>query len=371
MDPYNTLLEAADRHAAEIFDLLETVVQIGAPTFHEKRRSDFLLGWIREQIDVPHGQDDDGNLWIDLSRGAASVHLLDAHIDTVFSHVDVPLRKTPSQWHAPGVFDNTVTAVTLLIWARAIAASGGNAPFLVTLSVGEEGEGNLLGAHRMAAQFKERARDAVALDLSLDRASRISVGSRRYEMTFEATGGHSWGDFGQPNAIHEAARWIGLLEKAFPWRRGERSFNIGTIEGGTGINVIAAQARFKLDIRSIDPAFLDTFQAWLEQECARQSPGSPFTITSRLIGYRPAGSLPATHPLVDLITETQGDLGLPCEWAAYSTNGNAFIAAGIPTVVTGLARGAGIHTEAEYLTLDSVPTGWRKLVLLTQKLAAL
>lgn len=371
MDSNDALLADTNTYAAQIFELLETVVQIGAPTFHEKRRSDFLLGWIGQEIDAPHGQDDDGNLWIDLSRGAPSVHLLDAHIDTVFSHVDVPLRKTPTEWHSPGVFDNTVTAVSLLIWARAIAATGQPAPFLVILSVGEEGEGNLLGAHRMAAQFKERARDAVALDLSVDRASRIAVGSRRYEITFETTGGHSWGDFGRPNAIHEAARWIGLLETAFPWQRDERSFNIGTIEGGTGINVIAAQARFKLDVRSTDPAFLTDFVAWLEAECARCPVGSPFTITARTIGYRPAGSLPEGHQLVDLIEETQRELQLPFEWAAYSTNGNAFLAAGIPTVVTGLDRGGGIHTEAEYLTLDSVPVGWRKLVVLTRKLASL
>ncbi len=355
--------------SAEITDLLDTLVRIGAPTFREQRRSDFILAWLKEHVPAESGRDADGNVWVDLSGGASGVHLLDSHIDTVFSHEVVEVTKEPGRWHAPGIFDNTATCASLLIWAKTRAEQGLPAPFLCVFTVGEEGEGNLLGAHAMARRFKDRAADALVFDLSLARAARTAVGSLREELTFTVRGGHSWGDFGDPSALHEAARWVAALENAFPWKRGERTFNIGTLEGGTGINVIAAQARLKLDIRSTQATFLDEAAAWLEAEKARLDGTHGVTLTSRRIGLRPAGELPAGHPLVTLLEAAQAETGLsPLVWDAYSTNGNAYLHAGIPTVVTGLAEGRGIHTEQEWLEMASLPTGWRKLCAILQRL---
>ena len=258
-----------------VLSLLEELVTIGAPTFHEKRRSDFMFAWLKRELPMGEvGQDEAGNIWVDLSGGEGKVLLLDAHIDTVFPHETVTLRKEADRWHAPGVFDNTVSCAQLMIWLKRAAEAGKRIPVMGVFTVGEEGEGNLAGVRAIAKRFKERALGVLVLDLGMQWGAREVIGSVRYELTFSTKGGHSWNHFGTPNAIHEAARWIGKLEKAFPWEHGKRSFNVGTIEGGTGINVIASTVRFKLDVRSLDPDFLEDFRRWLNGELAAYPEGS-------------------------------------------------------------------------------------------------
>ena len=351
-----------------VLSLLEELVTIGAPTFHEKRRSDFMVAWLKRELPMGEvGQDEAGNIWVDLSGGEGKVLLVDAHIDTVFPHETLEVRKEAGRWHAPGVYDNTVSCAQLMLWLKRAAEAGRPLPVIGVFTVGEEGEGNLAGVRAMAKRFKDRALGALVLDLSLREAAREAIGSVRYELTFSTKGGHSWNHFGEPNAIHEAARWIGRLEKAFPWERGLRSFNVGTIEGGTGINVIAAAARFKLDVRSLQPAFLEAFRRWLEGELAAYPEGSGVALLAREIGYREAGVLEENHPLVKLVEETHRELALPLEWQALSTNSNGYLGAGIPSVVTGVADGSGVHTEQEYLELDSVATGERKLAAMMER----
>lgn len=348
--------------------LLEELVKIGAPTFQEKRRSDFMLGWLKRELASGEvGQDEAGNLWVDLSGGEGKVLLVDSHIDTVFPHHDLEIRKEADRWHVPGIFDNTVSCALLMMWLKQAAAAGKRLPVVAVFTVGEEGEGNLAGVRAMARRFRDRAVEALALDLSIGCSARQAIGSVRYELTFNTQGGHSWGHFGTPSAIHEAARWIGKLEQAFPWKRGERSFNVGTIEGGTGVNVIASTARFKLDVRSLEPEFLEQFRQWLNAELVAYPEGSEVALVSREIGYREAGSVPADHPLVKLVEDTHEALGLPLRWEALSTNSNGYLGAGIPSVVTGIAEGEGIHTEQEFLYLDSVAKGEKKLATLMER----
>lgn len=357
----------------EILAILDELVRIGAPTFQEKRRVDFIEAWLLKHAPgVIPGRDEDGNLWVDLSDGVQKVHIFDAHTDTVFPDEIVEIRKEAEHWHALGIFDDTVACALLMEWVRRTAAKGGKVPFLVTFTVGEEGEGNLLGARRMAEQFCERALDAWCFDLGTKSASHTAVGSLRHEVEFTVQGGHSWGDFGRPNALHEAARWIMTLESEFPWENGERTFNVGTMEGGSGVNVIAATARFKLDVRSISPEFLSRYEAWLEEQKVAFDTRDDLSLSLREIGRRPAGSLSAfgaeKDRLVGLVEAVNRELGLPLQWACYSTNGNAFFAKGVPTMVTGLANGAGVHTRSESLELASVALGWEKLERIASKL---
>ncbi len=254
-----------------------------------------------------------------------------------------------------------------MIWLKRAAEAGKRIPVMGVFTVGEEGEGNLAGVRAIAKRFKERALGVLVLDLGMQWGAREVIGSVRYELTFSTKGGHSWNHFGTPNAIHEAARWIGKLEKAFPWKHGKRSFNVGTIEGGTGINVIASTVRFKLDVRSLDPDFLEDFRRWLNGELAAYPEGSEVAMLSREIGYREAGSLPEDHPLVKLMEETHQALDLPLEWELLSTNSNGYLGAGIPAVVTGVADGEGVHTEEEFLYLDSVAKGEKKLAVMMER----
>lgn len=338
--------------------LLAELTAIGAPTFSEQARSAFIYQWLRERIDAPMGRDELGNVWVDFAHGQSGARLFDAHIDTVFPFTEIAIRRNGNRWEAPGIFDNTVACALLMVWAWQRAQSGEPLPpLIISFSVGEEGEGNLCGIRALAQRFKPRLADAVAFDLNLEEASTLAVGSQRYRLHWRGGGGHSWNDFGAYSATHAAADWISRLHTAFPWQKGVFSYNVGTLGGGSGINVIADSAEARLDVRSTEPQRLHAFNDWLQAQAQRDDAH----FDCQLIGARPAGALDPAHPLIATLKQAHAALGLPLRFAAYSTNANALLDAGIPTLMTGLARGGGIHSEKEFLEIDSIPAGLAKL----------
>lgn len=338
----------------ELPEVLSRLTAIGAPSFQEEARAKWILAWLRERGLRSGICDAVGNVLVDLSGGSSRLRLLDAHIDTVFSYKKVAITRRGNLWSAPGIFDNTVSCAQLLCLADEIRKQNRPVPLLLSFTVGEEGAGNLRGIREVAKTQKSRLTDAIVFDLDLEVLTRVAVGSRRYALEWKGVGGHSWNDFGTPSAIHDAVQWLEKLRRAFPWRKGRQTFNVGTITGGAGVNVIADRVDAMLDVRSTDPTFLETFASWLRRQPMK---GFHFTET----GNRPAGSLPSQHPLVREVRNIHSSLGLQTSMQALSTNANALFEADIPAVSTGLARGGRIHTENEYLERDSLTSGMNKL----------
>jgi hypothetical protein len=70
-----------------------------------------------------------------------------------------------------------------------------------------------------------------------DRIFTEAVGSLRVRLTVTGPGGHSWWDRGRPSAVHELVRLLhDLTGPPAPL-----SVNVGLIDGGTGVNAIAAR----------------------------------------------------------------------------------------------------------------------------------
>jgi di/tripeptidase len=173
-----------------------------------------------------------------------------------------------------------------------------------------------------------------------------------------------------PNAIHAMAEWIGALAAAEDWKRMGLSYNVGRVTGGTTVNSLAERAECVLDLRSPTPALLESASSHVVALGREIADRHSVKLTFDAIGDRPAGLVPAEPPLVEWVREIQNDLGLPCETIMNSTNANALLALGIPATCTGLSRGAGNHTREEWLDLESLPIGWKKLWKLTSRVVA-
>ena len=72
-----------------------------------------------------------------------------------------------------------------------------------------------------------------------DRVFTDAVGPLRVRLTVTAPGGHSWWDRGRPSAVHELVRLLTGMIASAP---APLSVNVGLIDGGTGVNAIAAGA---------------------------------------------------------------------------------------------------------------------------------
>jgi tripeptide aminopeptidase len=306
------------------------------------------------------------------SRAGTSRLVVAAHIDTVFP-IGTPLevKRSADRLTGPGVGDNSV-AVAAAIKLADLLRIAGEVPavdVLLTGNVGEEGLGNLRGIREVLASRSDIGAVVALEGHNLGRVTHVAVGSRRFRIGVKGPGGHSWGDFGRPNAIHGLSRLIAELD-AIPLPRSPKTtLNVGMIGGGVSVNTIAPEASCLLDLRSIDESALRRLSDRVTRLVDRSNRGDAVEYTAESIGERPAGVVAADSPIVQIAAGTLAALGLEPSFDASSTDANVPIAAGIPAVCVGLTTGGNVHRADEYIDLEPVSLGVTQLALLTLALA--
>ena len=306
------------------------------------------------------------------TRAGASRLVVAAHIDTVFP-IGTPLeiRRSTDRLSGPGVGDNSV-AVAAAVKLADLLRTAGEVPavdVLVTGNVGEEGLGNLRGIREVLTNRSDIGAVVALEGHNLGRVTHIAVGSRRFRITVKGPGGHSWGDFGRPNAIQGLSKLIAELDAITLPRSPKTTLNVGMISGGVSVNTIAPEASCLLDLRSVDESALRRLSDRVTRLVDRSNRGDAVLYTAESIGERPAGVVAADSPIVEIAARTLAALGLEPSFDASSTDANVPIAAGIPAVCVGLTTGGNVHRTDEFIDLEPVPKGITQFALLTLALA--
>lgn len=219
-------------------------------------------------------------------------------------------------------------------------------PLAVVFTVGEEGLGGLRGARHACATLETDA--VVALEgHGLDDVCVDAVGCVRVRLTVTGPGGHSWRDRGRPSATRGLVELLAGLE----------GVNVGLVSGGEAVNAIARSAEAVVELRSLDEVQLAAAHARFQALTAPDGLG----LAVETLDRRPAGRLDRSHPLLAAVREARAELGLPDSLSEGSTDANAAIAAGIPALSIGCARGGDMHTPGEWVERDSIPLGVAQL----------
>lgn len=371
-DHVHALRDAAESLAPDVLALTRQIAEIPAPTNDEGERSRFFRQQA-EELGISVVSDELGDVVATipgrLSPGAGAKSLLiAAHLDTVFGR-DVPLQVASSQGRlaGPGIGDNSLAVATVLslpaLFERAGLRPAVNV--LITGNVGEEGLGNLRGIRQVMNDHPEIGAVIALEGHNLGRVTHVAVGSRRYRVTAVGPGGHSWGDFGQPSAIHALAKFIADLDAIPLPRMPKTTLNVGTIEGGVSVNTIAPSVSCLLDLRSTDENSLQRLSERVTRLAAKHSRPDGVTISLETIGERPAGVAPVDSPVVKMATATLNVLGLEATLDASSTDANVPIAAGIPAVCIGLTSGGNVHRVDEFIDTAPVSLGMAQMGLLS------
>jgi tripeptide aminopeptidase len=368
----DALRDAAESIAPDVLALTRTVAEIPAPTDDEAKRSAFFRQRVKELGLTPRC-DDLGDVVATIpgrlptSTGVKSL-LIAAHLDTVFG-ADVPLQVSTSDGRmaGPGIGDNSLAVATVLSLPTLFERAGLKpaVDVLITGNVGEEGLGNLRGIREVMKSHPEVGAVIALEGHNLGRVTHVAVGSRRYRVTAVGPGGHSWGDFGQPSAIHVMAKFIADLDAIPLPRMPKTTLNVGTIEGGVSVNTIAPSVSCLLDLRSTDESSLQRLSERVVRLAAKHSRPDGVTLHLETIGERPAGVVPVDSPVVKVATATLNVLGVDATLDASSTDANVPIAAGIPAVCIGLTTGGNVHRVDEFIDTASVPLGLAQLGLLS------
>ncbi len=364
----------ADAHAGQIAAEAIRICEIPAPTFEEGARAQYVrsrfeaLGLADVTIDAA------GNVRGRRPGTGGPGLAMAAHLDTVFpAGTDVKVKREGSRLLAPGIGDNSVAIATLLAMAEALNAAGvvTAGDLYLASNTGEEGLGDLKGMKAFMADVKDRVRAAIAVEgMKLNRIVHVAVGSRRYKVTYTARGGHSWGHFGAPSAIHILGHAIADISRLEVPKDPKTTYNVGVIHGGTTVNTIAAEADMLVDMRSVDTRALADLEQRLLAVVERAAEEGDGQAKLELVGDRPAGSIPGDHPVVQTCRAVHQALGLETFTEASSTDHNVPLGLGIPGVCLAVTEGANEHRLNEYIETGPIPTGVKNLLLVALALTA-
>lgn len=239
--------------------------------------------------------------------------------------------------------------------------------FLFVANACEEGLGNLKGCRQLMQDYAGRVREVISFDGGLGSICNKAVGSARYRVAVRTEGGHSFGAFGNRNAIHALASMIGTLYTVKPPVEGDSktTYNVGIIEGGTSVNTIAQEASMLYEYRSDSRVCLAKMKTMFESiVAAYRSMGAEVEVT--LLGERPC--MGDVNPTRQQTLEERLSAAIRAEaecepfFHSGSTDCNIPFSLGIPAVCTGVYRGRGAHTREEYIELASLPAGFRTML---------
>ncbi len=360
------------RGQEKLVELVTSVTETPAPSHEEDRRTQLVAKLFEEagltNVRIDESKTPLGELNLE---GEGPTILLAAHIDTVFP-MDTPIRvvRDDDFLRAPGVGDNSSSVAALCFLARLLVTTGllkelglgGRLIFAGTS--GEEGLGDLKGMKQVMKDLESSVDLCLPVDGRLGGLIYKAVGSRRLRITALADGGHSWGAFGTPSAIHALGRLIARIDSIQVPEEPRTTYNVGVISGGTSVNTIAAGAELLLDLRSVDPEQLATLEGQVRSAVAAVGQISKVRFEVEVIGDRPAGEGDGTRPIAGLIRDIYSEMGISCIEGASSTDGNVPISMGIPSFTIGVYRGGNGHRQDEWIDSASLIPGLQSLLLI-------
>lgn len=360
-------VERAGELKNRVAELAEAICLVPAPPFEERRRAEYVASLFRDLGYEPE-IDAIGNVVVRRAgRGEAPSIMLVGHTDTVFpAGTEITVTRGDGTLTGPGIGDNSLGVAALLGLAQALDELGEQTAgdLLLVANVGEEGLGNLRGARAAVDAFESELGAVIAVEgHSLGRVTNGAVGSKRIKVTVRGPGGHSWGAFGQPSAIHALGHIIHEIDSLKIDEDPKTTYNVGVINGGVSVNTIAPEASAVIDMRSIDVSSLNRLADQVDAIIQAQN-NEQVSTEVEVLGERPAGSTPASAPIVQTAVQILRDLGLDPYTDASSTDANVPISRGIPAVCVGITRGEGSHRMEETIQIDPISIGLTQLLKL-------
>jgi acetylornithine deacetylase/succinyl-diaminopimelate desuccinylase-like protein len=354
-------LDYLHAHDAEHLEKQIRIAEIPAPTFHEAERARFLESEFRRlglrNVEI----DKQGNVLGWRPGKSPKAMVVAAHLDISFAPgVKASVRKEGGRWFAPGISDDSRGLAALLAIVEALnhARIATAHTLLFVANVGEEGLGDLNGIRYLFGQSPHKSRLISFISIDGTSPARIVNGGtsvKRYRVVIRGPGGHSYGNFGRPNAIHAAGRIVASLATMDVPQRPKTTYSVGKIQGGTTVNAIAEECTMEVDLRSEDPGeldklelrFLQAVRTGVEQENKlREASAKQLTFETKLVSHRPGGQTPASNALVQSAQWASRATGHSPSLFFSSTDSNLPISLGIPAITLG---GGGVAGNAHSL----------------------
>ncbi|HST36110.1 MAG TPA: hydrolase [Allosphingosinicella sp.] len=306
--------------------------------------------------EVAHGQ----NLHLKVRPGAPVQLLLTGHMDTVFG-VDHPFQEV--FWReegvlgGPGVADMKSGIAVMLAALRAVEATG--APGLgYEVVINSDEEVGSLGSAPLIAEAARGKRAALTYEPSALPDGTLAgarPGSGNFSISIEGRSAHAGRnpEDGRNAVLAAAALALRLAEA----KQAGLSVNPAKIDGGGPNNVVPDRAVLRVNMRPATPALQAVAQRLLDD--AVREIAAAHDVTMHVHGgfARPPKPIDASaQKLFELVKRAGADLGQEIGWRDTGgvCDGNNIAACGVPVVDTMGARGGAIHSDQEFLIVESL-----------------
>ncbi len=357
--------------------VLKTLCLIPAPSHHEQERASYCKEWFDENVGRGAYIDEACNVIYPLNcENSNEITVFVAHTDTVFPDLEpMKYEDDGEKIFCPSVGDDTASVVVLMYLLKYFKQNGlvPEKGILFVCNSCEEGLGNLKGTRQLFKDFEGRIVQFISFDsgtpwVVADRCA----GSHRYEVEVLTEGGHSYGNFGNDNAINEISKLVGEIYKIeVPKMEEEKTtYNVGGISGGTSINTIAQSAKMLCEYRSSNKDCLALMKARFEEifEAARSE---KITVNVEKIGDRPCSDIDdeKVERLRKIVAPLILDMtGKEPVYKMSSTDCNIPLSLGISAICVSVYEGGGAHTRGEWIYKESIGNGLEFAIRLAQKL---
>jgi glutamate carboxypeptidase len=362
--PAQRLLEFCQREQEWLLDTIAALVRAESPT-DDKAAVDrcgailsarlSALGARLTQITATTAGD---HLRAEFGSGSRQILLL-GHFDTVWPMGQLqrmPHARRADRLEGPGVLDMKAGIALGMLATRAVLALGPLSDTrIVMLWTTDEETGS--GTSRALVET-EASRSAAVLVLEPALPGGILKTSRKgcgeYELVVRGEAAHAGVDPGKGvSAIRELARQILAIETLQDLERGV-SVNVGVIGGGTRPNVIAAEARARIDVRAPTMADAARLDAAIRQ-LSPHLPGASLTLEGGF-SRPPMERTPGVAKLYEIARAAAADLRQPMDEGSTGggSDGNFCAALGVPTLDGLGAVGDGAHALTEHVLVSTL-----------------
>ena len=354
------------------------IAQMEGASRHEELRGAYVRTEM-EKEGLAVSVDSIGNVTgIRRGTGGGPSTVFAAHMDIAHPvGTNTQVRRAADSLHAPGIFDNSASVANMLAMIRALNAAGvrtkGDLIFVATVQ--EE-----LGLRGMDYWMRHNARPdlLIAMDGGLGPINYGALGIYWTRYRYKAEGAHTLRSRGAPTPVRALAdaidRIYALQPPALP---NGAVINVGQVHGGVIFNGIPQDLYFTVDLRSPNPALLDSLDRTItriaRESAAREGVEMIVEIEQKngAGGTEPMLAGARRHPLVQTAIDIQRELGIRVGMpgaaeaiATGSTDANIGVVMGIPSISIGRSYGGNQHTLTEWADAPSALLGTKLALLL-------
>ena len=367
---FSGLRKAAEGRQKSFLELLRSIVELESPS-DNKAAVDRCTDYVAEAADgrggrvTRHRRSDAGDVLEvrfdppKAGRRAGKPIMLLGHLDTVWplgTLAQMPFNIEKGRAWGPGVLDMKAGVAMALTALDLLRAEGLPHRPVVLLLAGDEETGSH-ASRAITEKVASRCESVFVLEPAQGpegayKTSRKGIATYRVHVSGVAA--HSGVNFEQGHsAISELARQVGAIEALSDLKRGI-TLNIGTIQGGTRSNVIAAEAWAEVDARIVRAADFNKLDRRIKSLRVRDK-GCVLKVEGGL-NRPPMERTRATMALYQRAATLAATMGFDLQEAATGggSDGNFTSALGIPTLDGMGAVGEGAHARNESVVLKEL-----------------